>query len=107
MTSHAIQFSSYIYRYDEATDTEEEFDVTVHAYLEPEEPRSWDSPGHPAQAEVWSVIRDGQEIVDTLSEEEIETLEERAFQEAADREEGARARALDERIDEARERCYV
>lgn len=58
-------------------DTEEEVDVIAEFDWTAEEPRSYDSPGYGATMEITSVKRkdNGEEIIDDLSDKQIEDLE--------------------------------
>jgi hypothetical protein len=85
---------------------EEEADVTVKAELTPEEKRTWDYPGAPASANVFSIVRDetGEEVDPYgLPEGVLEDLEEQAFEVAHRQEEAARAAAEDAAFESYRE----
>ena len=58
-------------------DSDEEFEVDVEFDWEAEEPRSYDSPGYAATMEITSVTRkdNGKEIIDDLSDNQLESLE--------------------------------
>jgi hypothetical protein len=94
-----FDFETSIYRCEEGTDNEEEFDVKVSGVIYPGEPRSFHCPGSDAMAEIHEVLRDGVDVYDSLSEEEMRELEEKAFEHAHDRAIEAHAAAVDHAID--------
>jgi len=97
--SSRITFVTSIYRYDAATDQEDEFDVTVSCDLTEAEKGNRDCPAQDSECDVFSVLQNGEEIVESLSEAEVEALSETAFEEAFDREEAELAAYLDHQID--------
>lgn len=100
-----ITFDTSIYRYNEMTDEEVEFDVTVEADLYAGEKATWDCPGCPPSADINSVLKDGKnEILSLLADDEIDELIDKALEDGARRAEEARADAADHAIDMWKER---
>jgi len=76
-----MEFTTSIYRYNAATDTETETDVTVEFNITPEGGDGWNEPRYPAEAEIESVTDSEGNAFETTKEEE-EDLITKAFEAA-------------------------
>ena len=82
--NHKFSFNTTLTRYDAATDTESELDVEVSGCIEAGEKRTWDYPGSDPYCEIHSVMFEGIDLLDFLTPEELEEIEEKAFEHSAE-----------------------
>ena len=82
--SHNFSIKITLYRYDPATDSEGELDVEASGCIEAGEKQSWDSPGCDPYCEIHSVMFEGIDLLDFLTPEELEEIEEKAFEHSAE-----------------------
>jgi len=78
--SAGFSFTKSIYRYEDGTDLEAEFYVDVSGCIYPGEKRSYESPGSDDCCEIHSVTHNGKDAQSLLSPEEIEEIEQEAFE---------------------------